>query len=219
MSKLIQIGPFSIHVDRTPERTRILRALKEKSRVGESTLHVFRRLKLWNEGVTVRGHVVAVIYDANGRARIAGEGSNLVTDTGDIHYAQRVEEAYSSGPAPTNAFGIMELATAHGGVPAKADNRSAVSGFVASSQKAFDATYPLENDPDGDTPGSGVDRLSVRVPDPTGEANAAGNTEIIITNVTPGASEPILTHADITAFTKTSSDTLKVFVNHTFTGV
>ena len=139
---------------------------------------------------------------------------NLITDAGDLHYAQQIVSE-----ALTNAFGIMELGTAHAAVPAKIDDRADITAFVASSQKAFDATYPLRNDADADNTGAGVDVVTYRVSYTTGEANSAGITEVIITNVTPAAAEPILTHADVTAFEKTSSDTLKVFINHTLNGV
>ena len=140
-------------------------------------------------------------------------GINLVGDNGDIHYAQDGAEE-----APTNVFGIMELGTA-GGAPAKTSNRDAITAFVASSQKAHDATYPTRNDSDSDNTGAGVDVVTYRTSYTTGEANSAGIDRGIITNVTPAAAEPTLTYYTITAFTKTSSDTLKFFTNHTFNGV
>jgi hypothetical protein len=49
--------------------------------------------------------------------------------------------------------------------------------------------------------------------------NHAAISHGIITNATPGVAEPLLTgYAFAAAFAKTADDTLKVFVNHDFTG-
>lgn len=162
----------------------------------------------------IPGKIVLVLKDAKtGETKWTREFKNLISDAGDLYYAQLGAEE-----ASTNAFGILELGSAHTGAPAKADNRSDIT-VVASSQKAFDATYPKTNDGDGDNTGAGTDVVSYLVSYTTGEANHAAITQVIVTNVSPGASEPILTHADVTSFAKTSSDTLKVFVNHTMNGV
>lgn len=139
-------------------------------------------------------------------------GSNIVTDAGDIHYAQK-----AAGEAVTNAFGVLELASA--GTPAKGADRSAFTP-IASTEKAHDAGYPTTNDADSDNSGSGADVVSYLTSYTTGDFNATGITHGIITNATPGASEPILTgFAFAASFDKTSSDTLKVFVNHEQSGV
>jgi hypothetical protein len=167
------------------------------------------------EKVRTAENVYAVLCNTvTGKKRIY-ECHNLVLDTGDIYYAQ-----LGASEATTNAFGIMELGTA-GTAPAKGQDRSDVSAFVAASQKAHDGTYPQTNDPDGDNPGTvGVDIVTYRVSYGTGEANSAGIDRVIITNTSPGASEPVLSYAVFGApFTKTSADTLKVFVNHRFNGV
>lgn len=213
--------------------------IKQKTQMGERTNVVLRKAngsfyKEGNKGLllkdslqhrliaapvvsacNIRGLVVAVLQDAkSGEIKKVIESHNIVTDAGDIYYAQ-----LGASEATTNAFGIFELGTA-GTAPAKGDNRSAVSAFVSGSQKAIDGTYPKTNDTgDADNTGDAVDAVSYRVSYTTGEANSAGIDRGIITNVTPGASEPILCYFTLTSFTKTSSDTLKLFVNHTFTGV
>jgi len=166
------------------------------------------------ESMEVTGNVVIVLTNVNTGEKRTFKGKNLVTDAGDLHYAQEVVSE-----TLTNAFGIMELGTAHGAAPTKTDDRADITTFVSSSQKVFDATYPKRNDGDTDNTGSGVDVVSYLVSYTTSEANDGAITEVIITNATPGASEPIQTHADVTSFAKTSSDTLKVFLNHTLNGV
>lgn len=160
------------------------------------------------------GKVVAVLRNEETGKEQVFETKNLIVTTGEVYYAER-----GAAETPTNAFGIMELGSA-GGTPAAADNRSNVTAFVSTSQKAFDATYPKTNDGDADNTGAGVGVVTYLVSYTTSEANHAAITDVIITNVTPGATEPVLMHAKFGAsINKTSSDTLKVFINHTPAGV
>ncbi len=195
--------------------------VNERSSMGENLSAVRGMGIVLPDGpMLVLGHVCAVLQNVHTGKKTVIEGDNLITDAGDRHYAERVDDSHNGPVSFTNAFDIFELGTGHTGVAAKGDDRSDITGFVASSQKVFDATYPLHNDPDGDNSGSGVDIVSYRVSYTTGEANSAGIDHLIVTNVTPGASEPIMTHAEFgAAFEKTASDTLKVFLNHQMNGV
>lgn len=167
--------------------------------------------------------VVVVLEDRETGLKRTFESKNIVTDAGDLFYAERCVDT----AVPTNFTtgggvfdGIMELYNGASGAPAKGNNRSALAGLVAASGKAIDATYPRVNDGDSDNTGAGADIVTYRVSYTTGEANATGIADVVITNPTPGASEPLLMHAEFGAsFTKTSSDTLKVFVNHQLNGV
>lgn len=169
----------------------------------------------------VNTKVVVVLQRADG-TKETHESKNIVTDAGDLFYAQR-----GVSTLPTNftdgagAFdGIMELYNGASGAPAKGNNRSNLAGLVTGSAKAMDSTYPKVNDGDTDNTGAGTDVVSYRVSYLTSEANAANIADVIITNPSPGASEAVLMHAEFAAvFTKTSSDTLKVFVNHQMNGV
>ena len=76
----------------------------------------------------------------------------------------------------------------------------------------------MTNDSDGDNTGSGVDIVSWRYSYLTTEGNVSGIIEgaIVDDDTTPTGA---LTHFLFAAsFNKTSSDTLKVFVNHEFAG-
>ena len=161
--------------------------------------------------VPMNQNVLAVLGLESGE-KLLIPGHNQVTDVGDVHYAQDGAEE-----APTNAFGIMEVATA--GTPGKAQDRSDFT-FVAASQLAIDTGYPKTNDTDGDNSGTvGVDVCTYRCSWSKTDFNQTAITHGIITNVTPGASEPILTgYAFAASFDKTADDTLKVFVNHEFSG-
>lgn len=168
---------------------------------------------LWIMGLFLPRHqnILAVLRQGDGRM-LCIPGANIVTDAGDIYYAQ-----VAASESPTNAFGIGELASA--GTPGKAADRSAFT-VIGSTQKAHSATYPKTNDADADNTGAGTDVVTRLQSYAKGDFTAASITHGIVTNVTPGASEPLLTgYAFAAGFAKTANDTLKVFQNHTMNGV
>jgi len=117
-------------------------------------------------------------------------GKNIITDAGDQYYA---EGAVGS---PSWTVAGMRLGTGTT-APTKADTD--VTTFLTGSGKAIDTGYPTTNDSDTDNTG--------------GIAEGA-----IVDNLTTPTKA--LTHFLFSApFDKTSNDTLKVIVNHTFNGV
>lgn len=186
-----------------------------------------------NEQVQLRGRGGALLENIYTGKKTWIPFKNIVTDAGDLYYGERgalLTVGTPISPVPSNftdANGVpdmqMELYddTPANNAPAKGNDRSDLLGTVApSSLKSMDATYPRVNDPDGDNTGSGVDIITYRVSYLTSEANLADISDLILTNPSPGASEPIIMHAEFASpFTKTSSDTLKVFVNHQINGV
>lgn len=145
---------------------------------------------------------------------------NLVTDDGEIYYAQQ-----GAGATPTDDFAgagrfILRTTT---DTPAATDQYQHVAGPIANSNQVIDATYPKTNDTgDADNTGDGVNVISYRVSYTTtsfSDADIEGGA-IHIGGASPGATAHLLTHFSFSsAFAKTTSDTLKVFVNHGFTGV
>jgi len=144
---------------------------------------------------------------------------NIVTNDGDLYYAQK-----SVGGTPTTDFGgsdgRMELRTGSA-TPAKDDVYSDVTTPVTASRKAKDSGYPKTADDDSDNTGSGTDIVTWRTSWTTSDFNA---TAIIggcfhAGGASPASGSKLLTHFSITSFNKTASDTLKIFVNHTFNGV
>ena len=190
-------------------------------------------MKSIKDHINIRGQVIAVLTNVKTGKKRTFITHNIVTDAGDLYYAQRgalLTVGSPISPVPTNFTDvngvpdmIMELYdnTPANNAPDKAANRSDLLGTLATgSAKVMDATYPRVNDPDGDNVGSGTDIITYRVSYLTSEANLADITDIILTNPSPGASEPVITHAEFAAaFSKTSADTLKVFVNHRMNGV
>ncbi len=174
--------------------------------------------------IQIRGLVVAVLTSRTGKKKTF-VSENIVTDIGDEFYSYRAVDAQPTDARFTNGSvktfdGIMELYSGASAAPAKANDRSDLVTLVTNSAQVIDATYPLRNDGDSDNTGAGIDVATYRVSYTTANANSAGIADVIITNPSPGASEVLLMHAEFGApFPKTSSDTLKVFVNHTFNGV
>jgi hypothetical protein len=88
----------------------------------------------------------------------------------------------------------------------------------------MDSNYPKVNDGDSDNTGSGTDIATWLASWTTSDfnSNAIIGGCIHVAGGASGATTPgatkLLTHFSLTSFNKTSSDTLKIFVNHTFNG-
>jgi hypothetical protein len=163
--------------------------------------------------VGMKGDVYAVL------TKEVHHANNIITDAGDTYYAEQ-----GANEAPTNfadslgAFtGVVGVATA-ANTPGKASTYSDVTP-AASGEDFPDSGYPQTNDPDGDNPGTvATDVITYRVSYTTGEANAT-LTHAYITEASPTSVSPLLSLVAFSpSFTKTASDTLKVYVNHTFLG-
>ncbi len=156
-------------------------------------------------------NVLAILRKQCGEALII-PASNIVTDTGDVWYAES-----ACGETPTNAFNYHEMQSA--GTPAKGADRSAFTA-IASTSKVETTLYPKSNDDDTDNTGAATDVVTHQASYATSDFNHAAITHGIISNTAMGASEPILTgYAFSASFEKTATDTLKVIVNHTMNGV
>jgi hypothetical protein len=180
--------------------------MKEKVRTGESVLGLLREMQAdgWN--------VIALLQTPRTPGGIIIPGRNIVTNDGDLYYAQ-----LSAGEAATNDFtaGGLRLGTSNT-APTKTDTDVTT---YSSSEKAVASGYPKTNDSDADNTGAGTDIVTWTFNYATSEANIVGIEEgaIVDNTTTPTVA---LTHFLFAAtFTKTSSNTLKVIVNHTFTGV
>ena len=160
-----------------------------------------------------RCNVVALLTNVNTGKQRAIPGANIVTDDGDQYYA---EKGVGGSPTKNFAAGGFRLGTDNT-PPTKADTD--VTAEEAAGRKVHDGTYPQTDDQDSDNTGAGADVATWRVSYGTAEANIADIFELaIVDNITTPTAA--LTHAVFgAAFTKTVNDTLKIFVNHTFSGV
>ena len=167
---------------------------------------------IWALGLVVpkKNNVLAIREGLNGKTLIPA--SNIVTDAGDIYYAQAM-----ALETPTNTFTTHYVCTA--GTPGKAQDLSDFTE-VAASAKTVSGGYPVTDDSDTDNTGAGTDICTQLAEWTKADFNQVGITHGVITNATPGASEPLLTgYAFAASFDKTANDTLKVFVNHEALGV
>jgi len=147
---------------------------------------------------------------------------NIVTNDGDLYYAQQaVEETPTSDFGGSN--GRMELRTGSA-TPAKADVFTQVTTPIPTSIQPMTSGYPKTNDSDSDNTGAGTDIVTWLASWTTSDFNSSAIIGGCIHvaggasgATTPGATK-LLSHFSLTSFNKTSSDTLKIFVNHTFNG-
>ena len=168
------------------------------------------------EWLSVRGNVLAVLLNQGTGERRAIRGHNIVTDKGDKYYAQM-----ACGETPTDDFDATAggLRLGSGTTPAPGKSDGDVITFLTGSSHALDSTYERTADPDTDNTGAGVDIVTWRYSYLTSEGNVSGINEgaVVDNRTTPTGA---LCHFFFAAvFSKTSSDTLKVFVNHQMNGV
>jgi hypothetical protein len=166
-------------------------------------------------GIAVTGQVIAILRNELLGAELIVPGVNIVTNDGDLYYAQSI-----CAESPTDDFDGAASGLRLGDdntAPGKTD--ADVTNFLATSAHALDAGYEKTSDADADNTGAGADIVTWRYSYLTSEGNVAGIIEgaIVDDRTTPTAA---LTHFLFGGvFTKTSSDTLKVFVNHEVLGV
>lgn len=149
-----------------------------------------------------------------------GYTHNLVTDDGEIYYANR---AANETPAANENFltGRFEMGTT-GYVEAETDDFSdfdvAGTSKVTCSRIVYTACYPKRNDTgDADNTGDGVDVVSYSVNYTTGQSNDCTIEQgTIHDNACPGACTSLLAVFSFCSFAKTACDALKIFVNHAF---
>lgn len=169
-----------------------------------------------SETAPLNMNIAAVLFSPSGKRLKLGH--NIVTNDGDEYYAE-----VGGQETPTNDFGgangrIVVLDNS-GDAPGKASNFSNIGAAVGTGNpKAFDGTYPQSDDGDGDNPSAAVDTVTYLTSYTTAEANGTIDRAAIHLNGATGT-DPILMYGAFTQFTKTSNDTLKVFINHNMLGV
>ena len=158
-------------------------------------------------------------------------GSNLVTNDGDIYYAKRAVPTYVN--VTNENFGTSACVLQNPSTPdtiAKTDAYGQVSSPITTTGavRPLTATYPLTNDQDSDNTGASADAISYRFDWATNQIDTSAGNPITggaiydVAQTSPVSATKILTHWNFTSpatFHKTSTDTLKLFVNHTFNGV
>lgn len=174
--------------------------------------NMYGKVLHFEDGSSSVCNVAAVLKNVKTGEEKTHWGANLVTTEGDKYYAE------AAVGAPSWAVAGIRLGT-DTTTPAKGNTDVITELAGAEGRKAIDATYPMVSDSDGDNTGAGASIVSWRVTYTTNEAIGSNIAELaLVDNIT--APTKALTRVKFSApFTKTTNDTLKVFVNHTFQGV
>ena len=166
-----------------------------------------------NEKTRNKENVIMIVRNEAGEIKGIHKSKNIVTDAGDLFYAQK-----GCSASPTNAFANCKLGTATA-AEGKASTYATLT-VITGSEKAPTATYPKVNDTDTDNTGKAADSITYKYEwagaDFNDAAIACGGIIVAAASVT----DPLLTHFKFTAaFAKTATDTLTLYVNHNFLGV
>lgn len=162
-------------------------------------------------------NIIAILKNEKTGERRVIETHNIVTDTGDVYYAER-----GAAETPTNTFNSMYLGDVSSSAPAKGNDFSDLNeiGSPGDTEKLVKATYPQTDDGDTDNTGAATDAVTWTFEYAAGDGNWSSITDGMITVASATGSNPILTHFEFAgSFNKDSSTTLKVIVNHTANGV
>lgn len=171
--------------------------------------------------------VVLVLKDAaTGKVLMRHECEpNIVTHVGDTYYAQR-----GAASTPTYLFnaGMMVVAKSYARAATKIASFRDFTGIATSlsGRQLFDSGYPKANDSDTDNTGRTADAVTYKRTYTTAQANytirALGICRLNATSNAASGSRVLLSYKTLSAaqtITKTSSQTLVAYVNHTFNGV
>jgi hypothetical protein len=170
------------------------------------------------DSIHVQGWVDLYLYKEDGSLKQHRQVHNLITDAGDLYYAQKAITGISPAtPSAPTAVSGMKLGT---GTTAAAKNGAgaALVTYIAASNNPFDATYPSTNNLGA---GHGVQARYVTTW-AAGDVTNSAITEIVIVNdaavdATSTAGNTI-SRAVFSAINKTASDTLVATWNHLFKG-
>lgn len=185
--------------------------MNEKSRVSDAVAATMTRGRDTSNGVVIVGRVVAELFDEHGNLKARDEVKNLVTAVGDRLYASR-GAGLATSALPTG----MRLGTGNTAV-AKTGAGAAIVTYLATSNQAFDATFPSE--------AGGV--VTYKRTYAAGQATSASAiTEVVINtdtitndNSTTATVANTVSRALLTGIgSKGASDTLTITWTHTILG-
>ena len=197
-----------------------------RSRVSGFKNKVYQTLGgIWAMGDCVPKHNNILIILEGPEGRILRAGRNRTTTAGDLYYAQLA--ATTASVTPTNAFVNMHISTSpfDSGHPAAGTDSGDLPTIINDATSAPESGYPKANDSDTDNGGKGTNVVTwaytwskVDFSDASIEGICIGLTGKTTSDFGGSENDPLLNARNETAFAKTADDTLKIFVNHTFTG-
>ena len=156
-------------------------------------------------------NVTLVIKDAEGNIKRIVKGSNIVTNDGDIAYAQKIVGEATDFDTP-----FIRLGT---GVSAVSKVDTDVETFIAGSDKELDIGFPQRNNADPGNVDGGVDVITWKFSFDLGDLDVTGISEgaIVDDGVTPTTA---LNHFLFAApFDVASTDQVTIYCSHVFNGI
>ncbi len=155
-------------------------------------------------------NITVVLTKKDGSEQII-KGKNIVTDEGDIYYAQKVTGETTDFETP-----YLRLGTGTS-TPAKTDTD--VTTYITGSARAVDSGFPQRNNADPGNTDGGVDTVTWKISYALGDLNTTGISEGAIVDDGASPTKAICHFLFSSAFDVADTDQLTVYVNHTFTGV
>ena len=166
----------------------------------------------FNEGVSMEGQCVAVLTnEVTGKKRVY-EGKNIITTKGNRWYAAR-------GAIEASAFAVVVMRVGLNSTAASAGDADVLTSIQGSGYASITAGYPKSSDADTDNTGRGSNIVTWAVTFAAASMSMTGIREVALTDSYASPANNINRALFAAAFDKTTSDTLKIFINHTFQGV
>jgi hypothetical protein len=172
------------------------------------------------ERMSIRGHVLLILKEEDGTIVQREEIENLVTTAGKEFYMEAINESIGGGSAPTPATTKMALGlSGSAATPAVGNDLDDVGVADAEGIRTVEATYPKINDGDSDNTGAGAHTLTWKCIWPAGQYTQSTIGDVAVTETAaafPTSGEAIVNHGTFTNINKTATQTLTVYVNHSF---
>ncbi len=155
-------------------------------------------------------NITCVIKRGSGDTLIV-KGKNIVTNDGDIAYAQKVVGEATNFDNP-----YLRLGT---GTTAVDKTDTDVTTFITGSDKAVDTGFPQRNNTDPGNTDGGVNIVTWKISYALGDLDVTGIAEGAITNVGTNPSYALNHFLFASSFDVTSSDQLTIYCNHKLEGI
>ena len=163
-----------------------------------------------NDKIHIKGKVIAILRNREGKIKKVITG-NIVTTDGEAYYAQM-----SAGESTSNSYSYLRLGS-DTTPPSKSDTD--VVSFLSGTAKQVSAGYPKTNDSDPNNSGAGANIVTWKFFYDTNEANYSNINEGAIVNDANNPTSALCRFVFTSTISKTSAETLTIYVNHTYTGV
>lgn len=165
----------------------------------------------------IQGQVIAILENVETGARSVHETTNIVTDDGNVYYAER-----GAAETPTLTIDAASVGVNTVNPTATDDYGDLTTTGITNPEVSVQSGYPKTNDTDADNTGAGSDVVTWKFIWGTGDGITSTNNiaDVLLHEATATGTDAILSRAEFAAtFAKTNTDTLTVYVNHTMLGV